>query len=214
MPKIIDNRLEFSQPNEIPYTNREEHLPIIIRLLDYLKVNFNLSEYILEQINNYVQLQKYLNDNEYKVIIRSLPGPLIENSIINKPALLKEWHYEKNNLDPTQVSYGSRSKVWWLCSLGHEWQATPNSRTRPGGTGCPYCKRKMPTTDNNLAVKKPHLVKEWHPLKNGILKPHMVLPRSNKRVWWLCKNKHEWQATIDNRFNGTNCPYCWSSKDS
>ena len=30
----------------------------------------------------------------------------------------------------------------------------------------------------------PHLVKEWHPTKNGDLTPKDVTYGSNKKVWW------------------------------
>ena len=40
----------------------------------------------------------------------------------------------------------------------------------------------------------PHLVKEWHPTKNGDLNPEELTHGSNKKVWWQClRNKeHEW----------------------
>jgi hypothetical protein len=31
----------------------------------------------------------------------------------------------------------------------------------------------------------PHLVKEWHPTKNGDLTPDDFTHGSNKKVWWL-----------------------------
>ena len=35
---------------------------------------------------------------------------------------------------------------------------------------------------------------------------------SSKKVWWICEKGHEWQATIANRKNGNNCPYCRGKK--
>lgn len=33
--------------------------------------------------------------------------------------------------------------------------------------------------------------------------------KSNKKVWWKCKNGHEWQAIISNRTNkNQGCPFC------
>src|SRR5690606_4543300 len=53
--------------------------------------------------------------------------------------LASEWHPERNGaLTAAQVSYGSGKRVWWLCSRGHEWQATVNSRTNMR-SGCPTC---------------------------------------------------------------------------
>ena len=61
-----------------------------------------------------------------------------ENPIVDS-GLLKEWHPTLNRgFNPKSLSSKFR-KVWWLCQLGHEWQATVKSRIR--GEGCPYCPR-------------------------------------------------------------------------
>lgn len=62
------------------------------------------------------------------------------------PEVAKEWHQARNGqLTPTDVTYGSHTKVWWRCSLvaKHVWLAAVGDRTRSrGGTGCPYCAGK------------------------------------------------------------------------
>lgn len=63
---------------------------------------------------------------------------------INKE-LAKEWNYEKNkDLLPTMISRCSEKKVWWKCSLNHEWQATVHSRNV--GKGCPICSKRKQTS--------------------------------------------------------------------
>jgi DNA-directed RNA polymerase subunit RPC12/RpoP len=64
------------------------------------------------------------------------------------------------------------------------------------------------TQEYNLQVINPSLYKEWHPNKNGNLTPNDVTPNSHKKVWWLCKAGHEWEASIANRNKGRKCPYC------
>ena len=55
------------------------------------------------------------------------------------PHLVKEWHPTKNGeLTPNDITHGSKKKVWWLCSKGHSYERTPNTRTSHD-TGCPYC---------------------------------------------------------------------------
>ncbi len=55
------------------------------------------------------------------------------------PELIKEWNYEKNaNIDLKMVMRGSKKRVWWKCSNGHEWQATISSRAC-NHTSCPIC---------------------------------------------------------------------------
>ena len=126
--------------------------------------------------------------------------------------LASEWHPTKNgNLLPNMVFAGSLKKVWWLGKCGHEWQAVINDRN--GGYGCPICYgRRVLKGFNDLVTTDPDLAKEWHPTKNGDLKPSMISAGSNKKVWWRCDNGHEWQATVNDRNRGRNCPICSNKK--
>jgi len=130
-----------------------------------------------------------------------------EDSIqITYPTLANEWHPTKNGDNtPLQFSQGSGFKAWWLCSNGHSWQAAIYSRKT---LGCPYCSGRHVTKENNLKVKNPVLAKQWHPTKNGTLKPEDVLSSVKLKVWWLCENGHEWESTINNRSNNLACPHC------
>ncbi len=58
-----------------------------------------------------------------------------------------------------------------------------------------------------LAKVHPELIAEWSD-KNGELKPEDVSYGSNRKVWWLSKCGHTWQASVKNRGNGSGCPYC------
>ena len=60
----------------------------------------------------------------------------------------------------------------------------------------------------SIAALHPNIAKEWHPSKNGSLKPEFVRVASNKKYWWLCPNGHEYDMTALNRHNGIKCPYC------
>ncbi len=128
------------------------------------------------------------------------------------PALAKEWNYEKNNgLVPTGVLPNSNKKVWWKCSKGHEWQAKIQDRHK--GNGCPYCSGRYAVKgENDLQTVNPTLAKEWNYEKNNGLTPMDVMPNSDKKVWWKCKNGHEWQAMIGNRHRGNGCPICRKDK--
>ena len=47
-----------------------------------------------------------------------------------------------------------------------------------------------------LLSEYPELIKEWHPIKNGDLKPEEFASRSGKKVWWICPEKgHSYDAT-------------------
>jgi hypothetical protein len=51
---------------------------------------------------------------------------------------------------------------------------------------------------------------EWHPMRNGDLRPEDVTASSGRKVWWKCSATvdHEWQASVIARRQGSGCPYC------
>jgi hypothetical protein len=69
-----------------------------------------------------------------------------------------------------------------------------------------------PFPELSLETLKPDLATEWHPTKNGNLTARDVTVSSNKKVWWQCSKGHEWEAVINNRSNGSGCPYCASNR--
>ena len=50
------------------------------------------------------------------------------------------------------------------------------------------------------------LVGEWSPKNKGELDTYKAASRES--VWWVCRNGHEWKATLKGRFSGNGCPYC------
>ena len=66
--------------------------------------------------------------------------------------------------------------------------------------------------DNCLAVVNPGLAAQWHPTKNGELTPEIITAGSGRKIWWLCKEGHEWQAAVVGRNSGSGCPYCSGNK--
>lgn len=72
--------------------------------------------------------------------------------------------------------------------------------------------RKVIKGKNDLETVNPELAAQWHPTKNGELTPDDVAPMSDKKVWWLGKCGHEWQAEISSRTQGHGCPYCSNQK--
>ena len=140
----------------------------------------------------------------------SANGSLLQNNT----ALTEDWHPTRNgNLSPNDITAASPIKVWWLCrNCGHEWQASLNNRSK--GVGCPCCGGRVPKIGvNDLATINPILAKEWHPTKNAPLLPNAILPKSGKKVWWLCPQcGHEWQAPPHSRSAGHGCPKCHKIK--
>ncbi len=55
----------------------------------------------------------------------------------------------------------------------------------------------------------PHLVKEWHPTKNGELTPNDITHGSKKKVWWLCSKGHSFESMPNSRTSKkTGCSIC------
>ena len=59
----------------------------------------------------------------------------------------------------------------------------------------------------SLAEERPDLVFQW--ARINTLSPYKVSCGSHKKVWWVCKKGHTWEATVKNRaLIGSGCPYC------
>lgn len=137
----------------------------------------------------------------------------INDLATKRPDLAKQWHPTLNGeLTPADVTVGAEKYVWWQCEKGHAFQSWVYNRSK--GIGCPYCSGRKPIPgETDLATKNPKLATEWHPTRNGNLKPVDVTSSSGKKVWWLCsKCGHEWEAPIYSRSAGSKCPKCAKNK--
>lgn len=126
------------------------------------------------------------------------------------PELIHEWSEKNGALTAEDITYGSNKLVWWKGECGHEWQASPKSRSQ--GEGCPICSGdRIVAGLNDLATLRPDLLVEWSP--KNVLKPTEVGVGSHKAAVWVDKLGHEWTAEIRTRATrGTGCPYCSHNK--
>ncbi len=110
------------------------------------------------------------------------------------------------DFDPTTTLEFSNLKVGWRCELGHVWDATVNSRSQ--GSDCPYHAGQMVWPGfNDLASRNPDLAAQaygWN--------PETASEFSKKQLQWKCGKGHVWKASINNRSQGKNCPYCANQK--
>jgi len=65
---------------------------------------------------------------------------------------------------------------------------------------------RMPA-ERSLRVTNPDLAAQWNQDRNVPLTPDQVSLGSGLKVWWKCKEGHEWQAPIYSRPKA-GCPYC------
>ncbi len=124
------------------------------------------------------------------------------------PLLAKEWDTERNlPALPESTSAGSNKKFWWICELGHSWEA--QALSRKNGTGCPFCSNnRILKGFNDLATTHPVLSMSWNSSRNFPVTPEEVFAGTQRKFWWSCELGHEWQATVGSRKSGTGCPVC------
>lgn len=145
---------------------------------------------------------------------KRIPSPSYNLKILH-PKIALEWDFSKNHAPPGTYLPQSNAVVWWKCKLfGHEWQESICNRTRQGRHNCPYCSNHRVSLTNNLTIKYPHLLIEWHPTKNK-LTPNCYMSKSHEVVWWMCDKNHEWRTRISHRtYMGSGCPHCASQQQA
>ena len=126
-------------------------------------------------------------------------------------SLISKYDFEKNEgIDINSLTARSNKKVWWKCNnCGNSWYATISSQNDKTKHGCPYCSGRLVIKGkNDLLSQYPDLVRDsWNYRKNTV-DPSEISCFSGKKVWWKCKEGHEWNTTVANRVNGTGCPQC------
>lgn len=144
--------------------------------------------------------------------------------------LLKLWDYDKNDILPNQIVYGTNMMACWKHVLIidgkvflHQWNATVHhmvSEYNANRLGCPYCAGKMAQEGFNTIPD--YLLSEWDfetNKENGIY-PTQITYGYDKKVSWMHKiirngiiYIHRWDASPNSRTNmGSGCPMCKNKK--
>jgi len=137
------------------------------------------------------------------------------------PDVADTWHQTLNgDLLPSDVTPGSHKEVWWHCPKSklseypHDYPAKVKERTRSDGpTGCPCCAGTIVCPDTCLSYTHREIAAQWHPTKNGKVKPSDVTYGSGIKRYWLCKRHpdEKWYVSPNARTGhgeGTWCPAC------
>lgn len=210
--RLREDGLPLLTERDISYKSADDEFLVISRLASKLLQHAAFSEQQRSKLLDYVAGKKLINEAYYRKIVAHLPAPPLEQSLaVMQPKIAAQWAYDLNApLSPEHFRHKANKKVWWRCEQGHTWIVSINNRTQHA-TGCSVCPRPIGVAPNqrNLAGLNPTLASEWHPTKNGDLRPEQVWPKSNRKVWWLCSEGHEWQAVVGGRAAGSNCPYCY-----
>lgn len=129
------------------------------------------------------------------------------------PGLAAEWHPSKNGkLTARDLMSSVSTIVWWLCPAGHDYQASPNGRSRVGPNGrrgCNVCANKVILEDvNHLSATHPTLWQEL--VKDNLSEERLktVFAGTVEKLRWRCSEGHEWDAVVFSRARGNGCPDC------
>lgn len=103
-----------------------------------------------------------------------------------------------------------RFKAQWKCSSGHEWTTAFFHRIH--GANCPTCSEE--TLHQPVLTSKEELMDEWDWEKNqqAGFDPNDTALKSEKRVFWICRENpiHRWQIKVWHRaVNGSGCNLCF-----
>lgn len=131
------------------------------------------------------------------------------------PNLAAQWHPSLNgHTVPSHITgAGTSQSYWWICSSGHEWQASPGNRAK--GRGCPYCSRRrcLPGV-TSLDATHPSIAAEWNYRLNGDKVPSMVTSGSGAVIEWICPRSHSYAMTLAARTGKrrAGCPVCANAR--
>lgn len=135
----------------------------------------------------------------------------LQDHFLENAQMSRMWDAEKNaDLNPAELTPGSRRAAWWRCEQGHSWQAQVYSVK--AGCSCPYCSgRNAIPGETDLATTHPQVLKLWS--EKNTLKPTEVTAGSHRKVWWKCEKGHEWETLIAVvAVEGCGCPYCMGKR--
>lgn len=133
------------------------------------------------------------------------------NLAVKHPDIAAQWS-DRNPVSPYECSPGSNFSAWWVCDLGHEYDAIVKTRTYRG-CGCPYCANKRILVGfNDLATTHPEIARELFDEENGGITARDITFGSEKELWWKCDNDHKYKLKVYRRVEIMGCPHCYSEK--
>lgn len=130
-------------------------------------------------------------------------------NIKKKEKIYKEWDSVKNGVPIDSINYGSKKKYWWICPMGHSYDASMDNRTKEDRPrGCPYCSNKKVLVGyNDIWTTNPEIAKLLHISEDG----YKYTFGSSAKVDWVCSNC---SSVISNkaissiRYYGIKCGRC------
>ena len=117
------------------------------------------------------------------------------------PDYLSMFDIERNSINPSDIPLMSTKKLWWICENMHPFQR--NAVSMSVNQSCPTC--------SLVIFSNPDIAKEFHPSKNVDINVNDLDQASTQKVWWVCKNGHEWKRDVGGRVREkSGCPHCYN----
>lgn len=130
------------------------------------------------------------------------------------PQWAANWDFEKNDDFPSDITWCSGKKRYFICPVCHGSFDIVISKFKRGENHCPYCAHQKPLSGyNTLADLYPDLVPFWDQEKNGEKTPYNTVAGGKTKYWWKCENgyDHSYETLVQVRTQ-CGCPYCQRTK--
>lgn len=136
-------------------------------------------------------------------------------SIADDPTLIKYWDYERNTVSPSDITYKSTKKYWWICAQcgqPHERSAGNEQKSQL----CQKCGHKKGTANGQrthlaktlTVADVPVQLNQWDYEKNP-MPPSEVASKCNKKFWWICSECGEsFQRAANHEHETQLCRVC------
>ena len=137
--------------------------------------------------------------------------------VADRPNLLSQWDYAKNNISPDMVLAHSITKYWWKCpKCGKPEYNSPDRKYEANLCwDCAKIERGKSKRKGDVRRKgsfgnqHPLLAKEWHPTLNGDVTPYDITSGCGEYFYWRCKYGHIFHTSPSERVTRhAGCPIC------
>ena len=147
-------------------------------------------------------------------LINSIPFAQCGIDNLGEDFLEKYWDYEKNDVSPWDISYGSKKMVYLFCqekSYHGSYPIRCNSFTN--GARCSYCVSRKVHPLDSLGTLYTQVLDIWSDKNKK--SPYEYSPGSNQEVYWKCpegEHKDYKRKIIESKDANFRCPECQYSK--
>ena len=130
------------------------------------------------------------------------------------PKWATNWDPDKNDDRPTDVTWCSGKKRYFLCPVCHGSFEIALSKFTRSENHCPYCAHQKPLPGfNTIADLYPDLIPFWDQERNMGRTPYNTVAGGKTKYWWKCENgyDHSYETMVQVRTQ-CGCPYCQRTK--